>query len=148
MGVIGFKTKLSKINTDANVRLDAKYANFIELKPESQWNCSDFCVLKDVLMPLNSPIYKKGELDDALLLIDLANIERKANNLINLEEVTEIGSDKCFIKNGDLVIPKIEPKKGQFFLNLEHKEYLGSTELIEYKVNLKKYNPMSFLQKS
>lgn len=142
MGVIGFKTKLSKLNTDTCVRLDAKFANFIELVPSSQWSCRDFCVLKAVLTPINSPIYKKGELEDAFYLIDLANIERRANNLTNLEAVTEIGSDKCLIKNGDLVIPKMEPKKGQFFLNLEHNQYLGSTELIEYKINSEKYNPI------
>lgn len=142
MGVIGFKTKLSKIKADINVRLDTKFANFIELKPECQWKCTDFCILKDVITPINSPTVKKGELDDAFLLIDLANIERSANNLINLEEVREIGSDKNLIKNGDLVIPKMEPKKGQFFLNLEHNEYLGSTELVEYKISSQKYNPI------
>jgi restriction endonuclease S subunit len=142
MGVIGFKTKLSKLNTDTSVRLDAKFANFIESEPEKQWNCINFCVLKDVLTPLNSPIYKKGELEENMYLIDLANIERKANNLINLEPVSEIGSDKCLIKNGDLIIPKIEPKKGQLFLNLKHNEYLGSTELIEYQINTDKYNPI------
>lgn len=142
MGVIGFKTKLSKLNTDTSVRLDAKFANFIELEPPSRWSSINFCVLKEVLTPINSPIYKKGELEAPIYLIDLANIERKANNLKDLEAVTEIGSDKCLIKNGDLVIPKMEPKKGQFFLNLEHNEYLGSTELIEYKINLEKYNPI------
>lgn len=142
MGVIGFKTKLSKLNTDTSVRLDAKFANFIELEPSSQWSSINFCVLKEVLTPINSPIYKKGELEEPLYLIDLANIEHRANNLKDLEAVTEIGSDKCLIKNGDLVIPKMEPKKGQFFLNLEHNEYLGSTELIEYKINLEKYNPI------
>lgn len=142
MGVRGFKTRLSKLNTDTSVRLDAKFANFIELVPEKQLNCTKFYILKDVLTPLNSPIYKKGELEDAFQLIDLANIERKTNTLLNLENVYEIGSDKCLIKNGDLVIPKMEPKKGQFFLNLEHKEFLGSTELIEYKINKEKYNPL------
>jgi restriction endonuclease S subunit len=142
MGVMWFKTKLSKLNTDTNVRLDVKFANFIELNPENQWNCREFYVLKEVISPLNSPIFKKGGIDEVFSLIDLANIEKKGDHLINLEEVTEIGSDKCVIKNGDLVIPKIEPQKGQFFLNLEHKEYLGSTELIEYKINLEKYNPV------
>lgn len=142
MGVMGFKTKLSKLNTDASVRLDAKFANFIELNPTSQWNCSNFFILKEILTPIKSAIFKKGELENSFYLIDLANIERKADNLIDLETVTEIGSDKCLIKNGDLVIPKMEPKKGQFFLNLDHNEYLGSTELIEYKIDLEKYNPI------
>lgn len=141
MGVIGFKTRLSSINSDSNVRIDAKFARFIELNPAQEWRCNNLINLKDVIKPINSPILKKGELNESYLLIDLANIERKADNLINLENVDEIGSDKCLIKEGDIVIPKIEPKKGQLFLNTEHKQFIGSTELVEYSINRNLYNP-------
>ena len=141
MGVVTFKTKLSKIKNDTNFRFDVKYGNFIELSEINIWNYVNCCELKCALKPLNSPIMKKGELDEEQYLIDLSNIERKRNNLINLEKVLEIGSDKSIIKHGDIVIPKIEPKKGQFFLNLNHCEYIGSTELIEYEINKEEFNP-------
>ncbi len=141
MGVVIFKTKLSKINNDTNFRFDVKYGNFLELIENSLWNHTNYCELKYALKPLNSQIMKKGELDEEQYLIDLSNIERKRNNLINLEKVSEIGSDKSIIKFGDILIPKIEPKKGQFFLNLNHNEYIGSTELVEYEINKEKFNP-------
>ncbi len=141
MGVVTFKSKLSGLKSDANFRFDVKYGNFIVLDSSKLWNSSNCYELKNVLKPLTSPIVKKGELEGEQYLIDLSNIERKRNNLINLEVVTEIGSDKSVIKFGDLVIPKIEPKKGQFFLNLNHNEYIGSTELNEYEINKDEYNP-------
>ncbi|MGY2133735.1 hypothetical protein ACW9KT_16015 [Hymenobacter sp. HD11105] len=141
MGIIFFKTKLSKITTDNNFRCDPKYGNFVELKPEEIWDFDTFCELRSVLKAISSPTIKKGELEEELFLVDLANIERKKNSLKGLVTVSEIGSDKNFIKEGDIVIPKIEPKKGQFFLNLDHNEYLGSTELVEYKINKREFNP-------
>lgn len=141
MGVVTFKTKLSALKSDTNFRLDVKYGNFIVLDSSKLWNSSNCYELKNVLKPLMSSIVKKGELHEEQYLIDLSNIERKRNNLINLEIVAEIGSDKSVLKFGDLVIPKIEPKKGQFFLNLNHSEYIGSTELVEYEINKDEYNP-------
>lgn len=141
MGVICFKTKLSKLKNDTNFRFDVKFGNFLELSEFHLWNCTNCCELKYALKPINSPIMKKGELEEEEYLIDLSNIERKRNNLINLEKTTKIGSDKNIIKYGDIVIPKIEPKKGQFFLNLNHKEYIGSTELVEYEINKNEFNP-------
>jgi type I restriction enzyme, S subunit len=141
MGVKWFKTKLSKIKNDTNFRFDVKYGNFLELSEINLWNYTNCCELKHAMKQINSPIMKKGELDTEEYLIDLSNIERKRNNLINLEKVVEIGSDKSIIKFGDIIIPKIEPKKGQFFLNLNHNEYIGSTELVEYEINKEEFNP-------
>jgi len=141
MGVKWFKTKVSDLKSDTSFRFDVKYGNFIVLDVAKLWKCSDFYELKNILKPLTSPIVRKGELEEEQYLIDLSNIEHKKNNLINLELITEIGSDKSIIKFGDLIIPKIEPKKGQFFLNLNHNEYLGSTELVEYEINKEEYNP-------
>jgi type I restriction enzyme S subunit len=140
MGII-IKTKLSKIKNSNYFRLDAKYGTFTENNNAQLWNYPVCCELKKALKVVQSSIMKKGELEEEFPLIDLSNIERKTNNLRDVGEVLEIGSDKVILKQGDIVIPKIEPQKGQFFLNLNHNEYLGSTELVEYKINSYEFNP-------
>lgn len=142
MGLNYCVSKLSSFSIDESFRLDARFALFSQIDFVTYWQSSNLYLLKDILKPVSSPIYKKGVLNDEFYLIDLANIGHKLNTLQNLEMVNEIGSDKHFIEDGDLIIPKIEPKKGNFFLNLEHKEFLGSTELIEYKIDIEKYNPV------
>lgn len=142
MGLNIRKIRLSDLQLSDNIRFDAKFSNFIKLLPENQWDCDTFLPLKDFISPLKSPILKKGELEEEYTLIELANIKRRYNTLVDLTRVSEIGSDKVHLKYGDIVIPKLEPKKGQFFLNLEHQEYIGSTELIEYKIDSEKINPI------
>lgn len=142
MGVIFNKISLGSFLNDEFLRLDEKYRVFADIHKYKVWDTESCYPLSFALKELSSPKLKKGELDDEYILIDLANIERRTNTLVNTEKTQEIGSDKTLLKNGDIVIPKIEPKKGQFFLNTEHNEYLGSTELIEYQINKNDFNPL------
>ncbi|MFA6761174.1 MAG: hypothetical protein WCR69_09045 [Sulfuricurvum sp.] len=135
--ILRFKDILS----DKYIRLDTKYRIFSDKNKFNIWNIKDTKPLSYYMQPIISNILKKGELDDEYYLIDLKSIERKTNTLIDIEVVNEIGSDKAMLERGDLVVPKLEPKKGQFFLNLNHQKYIGSTELIEYKINLESANP-------
>lgn len=141
MGIKTFTTKLSKLNNSGYLRLDTKFNFFVSVKKFSAWQIPNSILLKNVMKDLLSPTARKGELDEEYYLVDLSNVERKTNSLKNLVPVTEIGSDKNIISKGDIAIPKLEPRKGQFFLNLEHKEYLTTTELIEYSIDTALFNP-------
>ncbi|MEI6270005.1 MAG: restriction endonuclease subunit S [Methylococcaceae bacterium] len=142
MGLIFNKIKLSSFLNDEFLRLDEKYRVFADVQKYKAWDISNCYSLSFALKELSSPKLKKGELEDEYILIDLANIERRGNSIVNAERINEIGSDKSLLKNGDIVIPKMEPKKGQFFLNTQHNEYLGSTELVEYEINKNNFNPL------
>lgn len=142
MGKIGTRIKLGEFRNDEFLRLDSKFRIFSDVKDFKVWDTKLTVPLSRALINVNSKKEKKGDLETEIILIDLANITRGGNKLINLEQVSNIGSDKTILKEGDLIIPKLEPKKGQFFLNLEHKEYLGSTELIEYKINTLEFDPI------
>lgn len=142
MGKLGTKIKLGGFKNDAFLRLDGKFRIFSDVNDFKVWDTKSTIPLSNALTYLNSKKEKKGELVNSKTLIDLSSITRGGNKLINLAQVDSIGSDKVILTSGEIVIPKLEPKKGQFFLNLNHKEYLGSTELIEYNVNLKDFNPV------
>ena len=49
-------------------------------------------------------------------------------------KVSNICSDKNILTEGDIIIPKLQPQMGNFFLNEKHNKYIGSSELIEYKI--------------
>jgi restriction endonuclease S subunit len=97
--------------------------------------------LKYVLKEIPVKKVAKGELEETETLIDIGNIERRFNHLINLEKVDEVGSDKNVLQVGDIIIPKMQPQMGNIFLNLEHERYVGSTELLEYAIS-KGNNPV------
>ena len=142
MGIVHYKLPVNRMRCDNYVRLDTKYRFFSDVRQFVVWNKSDNIALGSVLQSLESLKKKKGELDDDYKLVELQNIERCGNSLIDVETVSEIGSDKVIIQNGDIIIPKMEPQKGQFFLNEQHQQFLGSSELIEYAINKDLYNPL------
>lgn len=131
MAVSSFITEFSKFASLPSMRSDVNYHYFFDIKDCNVWPNSSI-ELSEILKPIKSGKVDKGDLDSEELLIDLANIERRFNTLIDVREVAEIGSDKSIISDGDIVIPKIQPRLGNIFLNLNHKRYLGSSELIEY----------------
>ncbi|HEX8516022.1 MAG TPA: restriction endonuclease subunit S [Bacteroidia bacterium] len=137
-----FSTNINSCHSNESLRVDAKYRYFNDIENFEVWKGRGEITLSKYLQEISSSKLKKGVLEEPYRLVDLGNIERRSNNLKNVLEVREIGSDKNLLTNGDIVIPKIEPKKGQFFLNLEHNEYVGSTELIEYKIKDNSVNPV------
>lgn len=142
MGLKIFYSDLKDCYIDEYFRIDTKYRYFADIQKLIAFETTHTTELSNALSEIISDKLKKGDLDREYSLINLANIERKGNLLKDIDLVNAIDSDKNLLKNGDLVIPKMEPKKGQFFLNLDHNEYLGSTELIEYKIDTKNYNPV------
>jgi len=135
MGLKIFNTNFFNISKQESLRLNFNYRYFFDIQNSEVFPYKEQVKLKYILREL--PVSKKikGPLGEEEILIDLGNIERRYNILINLENVDTIGSDKNIIEKGDIVIPKLQPRMGNIFLNLEHNRYIGSTELIEYSIS-------------
>ncbi len=135
MALTTFITELKNIGQQEFLRPNFGYRYFFDIQNATVFNYPNLIKLKHVLKEVPSKKVKKGELEEEQILIDIGNIERRFNNLINIEKVNKTGSDKNILQKGDIIIPKMQPQMGNMFLNLEHKKYIGSTELLEYKIS-------------
>lgn len=135
-----FITNFSNIGNQPSLRFGVFYREFFDIHDAKVWDTS-VAQLSDFIIDISSAKLKKGELDESEYLIDLANIERRFNSLIDIETVSEIGSDKSILGEGDIIIPKIQPRMGNIFTNLEHNRYLASSELVEYKCISNRIHP-------
>ena len=136
-----FTIDFQRIGQQEFLRLNVGYRYFFDVQKAEVYPTKQSIKLKYVLKELPAKKVSKGELEETECLIDIGNIERRFNNLINVEEVDEIGSDKSILQNGDIVIPKMQPQMGNIFLNLEHERFIGSTELLEYSISTN-HNPL------
>lgn len=141
MGLKTFTIDFKGIGKQEFLRPDVGYRYFFDIQEAIVYNSNNLVKLSHILKELPTKKVSKGELEDEEYLIDIGNIERRFNNLINVEKVNEIGSDKNILQNGDIVIPKMQPQMGNIFLNLKHKRYIGSTELLEYIIR-DEHNPI------
>lgn len=139
MGLKIFTTDFQNIGKQEFLRPNVGYRYFFDIQNAIVYNFDNLIKLKYVLKELPTKKVLKGDLEDEEYLVDIGNIERRFNNLINFEKVSEIGSDKNILQDGDIVIPKMQPQMGNIFLNTEHKRFIGSTELLEYSIS-EKYN--------
>ena len=133
MGLKIFNTNFFNISKQESLRLNFNYRYFFDIQNSEVFPYKEQVKLKYILREL--PVSKKikGPLGEEEILIDLGNIERRYNILINLENVDTIGSIKIYRK-GDIVILNYN-HEWKYFLNLEHNRYIGSTELIEYSIS-------------
>lgn len=134
-------TDFKNIGQQEFLRPNVGYRYFFDIQKAEVYTTEKSIKLKYVLKELLGKKVLKGKLEETERLIDIGNIERRFNNLVNVEEVKEIGSDKNILQEGDIVIPKMQPQMGNMFLNLEHERYIGSTELLEYSIS-KSHNPL------
>lgn len=130
-----FTTDFQNIGQQEFLRPNVGYRYFFDIQKAQVFPATQSVKLKHILKEIYAKKVSKGELEGTETLIDIGNIERRFNNLVNLEEVEEVGSDKTILQEGDIVIPKMQPQMGNIFLNMEHKRFIGSTELIEYKIS-------------
>ena len=121
------------IGNQSSLRFDVGYRTFFDIKEAITWDSDKYLCLSDFLKPTSSGKIKKGELDSKEYLVDMSNIVRRFDYLSGIMQVTEIGSDKNILNNGDIIIPKLQPRMGNIFTNSNHKRYIGSSELVEYK---------------
>lgn len=140
MSLKQFTTDFQNIGQQEFLRPNVGYRYFFDVQKAKIYPSKRNIKLKYILKAIPAKKVSKGELKDSEVLVDIGNIERRFNNLIDLEEVNEIGSDKSILRGGDIIIPKMQPQMGNIFLNLEHKRYVGSTELLEYSIS-KFHNP-------
>jgi len=85
---------------------------------------------------------KKGILDKEYILIELEDIKQRTGRILNMERiVTEIGSDKTYFGDADLITTKLRPYLGYTILNIPELELIGTTELLPFKINKDKAYP-------
>jgi len=137
-----FNTKLSNISKQRYFRSNYHYRQLFDVGFASPLRSKSNIPLSEALQIIESPKASKGILDDEMYLIDIRNVEQRYNHLLDIDKVSEIGSDKTFIQHGDIAIPKMQAYIGKMFLNPNHSPYLCSTEFIEYKINKDMYHPL------
>ena len=119
-----FTTDFQSIGQQEFLRPNVCYRYFFDVQKAKVYPAKQNTKLKYVLKEITAKKISKGELEDIETLIDIGNIERRFNNLINVEKVNEIGSDKNILQSGDIIIPKIQPQMGNIFLNLQHHRHI------------------------
>ncbi|MBT7296478.1 hypothetical protein HN836_02365 [Candidatus Woesearchaeota archaeon] len=141
MGLVKINTDFKNIGHQEFLRPNFGYRYFFDIQKGIIFNAPQLIQLKYVLTELKTNKIYKGDLLKSELLIDIGNIDKRNNILTNIQKVNSIGSNKNIIKNGDIIIPKLQPRMGNIFLNLSHQRYIGSTELIEYTISVN-HNPV------
>lgn len=140
MSIKQFETRFSQIADKPSLRIDSNYRQFVDVMDLKVWENSD-TPLSYFLRKVDSEKRKKGLLEEPEILVDMSNVERRFNNLIDLSPTYEIGSDKNVLGQGHIVVPKIQPRMGNIFLNASNKAYLGSSEFVEYLCDTNKMEP-------
>ena len=69
------------------------------------------------------------------ILIEEEDVEKKTGVILNEEYVDRIESSKVLFADCDILVSKIRPYLGLVILNDKNKPYIGTTELVPYKVN-------------
>lgn len=115
MGLKTFTTDFQNIGRQEFLRPNVGYRYFFDVQNAIVYDFDNLIKLKYVLKELPTKKVSKGDLEDEEYLIDIGNIERRFNNLINFEKVSEIGSDKNILYDGDIVIQKCNLKWEIFF---------------------------------
>lgn len=128
-----FSVPFKSLGCNAHLRNDVNFNYLFVNKGASVWNCQEETTLENYLEVVISEKISKGELEEEFVLIDIGNVCRRFDCFVNEEIVSEIGSDKNILHNGDLVIPKIQPRMGNIFTNQNHQRLAASSEFVEYK---------------
>jgi len=72
---------------------------------------------------------------DSYRLIDLDDIDENIGEVVNIKEVTDLGSEKIVLRKDEVLVSKLQPEKGKIILVNENIDScVGSSELIPLKV--------------
>jgi len=139
-----FSTKFSNIGDQIFLRTDPKYRLFWDKKFGITITQKRFGIttLKDVMIPVEKKILRKGKLAQKRIILELDDIESKTSRILNERKLSEIGSDKLDFKDCDMVFCKLRPYLGKIVLNEPSKNYIGTTEWIPLRLDKKKVNPL------
>ena len=140
-------TSFSDIGKRHLIRFGARYVDFWKNKNGQLFETSKATVrIKDFVFFASGKVIKKNEVDGIYQLVNLANIEAGTGYPINLESniVVEIGSDKIYLSDADLVFSKLNSHIGYVFLidEIPNNGYdiIGSTEFYPLVVNSNNIN--------
>jgi restriction endonuclease S subunit len=134
-----FTTNVLNIGRQKFLRCGAQYRAFWDIHEGVLFNGkTKYPIVKlGSLMRLHkTKTMKKGILDNEYILIELEDIEQRTGKILNMDRVvTEIGSDKTYFGDADLITTKLRPYLGYTILNIPELELIGTTELLPFKVN-------------
>jgi restriction endonuclease S subunit len=133
-----FLINSQKIGDNLFLRLGAQYYAFFEVHQGLLFDEDvkyDRVPLGRLIKKHKAQVLKKGTLDKSYILLDLEQLEAKTGKIIDeTNEVEEIGSDKVLFGDADIIISKIDPYLAYVFINDKSKNYIGTTELVPFKL--------------
>jgi len=132
-------TRFSKIGERDHFRFGALYTSVWEVQNGELFKGKKLAYplakLRDLMRPYSeAQVIKKGPLDREYILIDLEDIESRTGRIKKGKKVTKIGSDKVLFGDADILFSKLRPYLGYAIINDKTKPYIGTTELIPFKV--------------
>lgn len=142
--VQSFTAKFSNIGEQVFLRCDPKYRHFWDNEkgtPIKQKNLVN-TRLKDVFLPFDKVVIKKGELAKARLILELNDIESRTSLVLRERVVAEVDSDKLDFDDCDLVFSRLEPYLGKVIVNDRSKRYIGTTEWVPLKLDQRRARPL------
>ena len=137
-GSIYFQQTFHQISRGKYVRIGARYNFFWNeysgclFKTDREY---DVCELGEIVKPHKTEVFEKGYLKREYILIDKEDIEPKTGVIWNEEYVDRIESSKVLFADCDILISKIDPFLGHVIINDKEKPYIGTTELVPYKID-------------
>jgi len=130
-----YATNFSDIGKQTSARLDPKYRYFWDMENGVLFPSLSNTKLGNVILEISVSKVKKGELDEPRELMSIPGQVARSATIQNLDEVTEIDSDKNPLGEADIIISKLGLPKGLIFYTVEKSESLiGSTEFIPYRL--------------
>jgi restriction endonuclease S subunit len=133
-----FLLNFQKIEENLFLRLGAQYYTFFEVHQGLLFDENgkhNQVPLGRLIKKYKAQVLKKGVLDQTYILLDLEQLEAKTGRILDeTNEVEEIGSDKVVFCDSDIVISKLRPYLSYVFINNKNKNYIGTTELIPFKL--------------
>jgi type I restriction enzyme, S subunit len=132
-----FKQPFHKLGQRKYIRAGARYNSF--------WNTYKGMIfetnkpfktvnLRKLIVPCKTEVFEKGFLPKEYILIDEEDIEQKTGVILNEEYVQKIESSKVLFADCDILVSKIRPYLGHVILNEKEKPFIGTTELVPYKI--------------
>lgn len=132
-------TSLSAIGVRMYLRLDFNYHffwnKFNGVLVSGNKKKGKYYYLWEIMQENSSQILQKGDLEEDYILLDLADINAGTGEIVNENKTDYIGSNKVVFGDAEIVISKLETNKGHILLNDKSKKYIGTTELIPYRVD-------------
>jgi type I restriction enzyme S subunit len=133
-----FLLNFQKIGENLFLRLGAQYYTFFEVHQGLLFDENDKynqVPLGQFIKKYKAQVLKKGILNQTYILLDLEQLEAKTGRILDeTNEVEEIGSDKVVFCDSDIVISKLRPYLAYAILNDKSKNYIGTTELVPFKL--------------